>query len=1036
MLRLLGPPELVLDGEVRDIGGPRQRVVLCALALKANRVALMDELIDAVWDDSPPPTARSQIHICIARIRKLFGEGGQPGGIHTRPPGYLLEIPPEDLDSAVFSRQVEIGRSHADAGRLVEAAQALRDGLALWRGPALAGVRSEVVRRNAAVLEQQRFAALEERVRLDLALGRHRETSGELAALVDEFPLSEPLYELFMLALYRSGQQAEALEVSRRAHAVLVEELGIEPGGSLRSLATAILNRDPSLDLPATPGGLVMLGGAVQKPAAPLLVPRQLPHSIADFAGREQELDEIKFLLSDDVDAGTTPYAMRIVVVSGKGGVGKSTLAIRVAHEVEHLFPDGQLYADLGAATSETDITAMLARFLGSLGVSGSALPEDLAARAELYRSRVAGKQMLIVLDYATSEEQILPLLPGTDGCAVIVTSRLRLDGLYGAHQVDVDVFRPDTCMELLARIVGRERVDAEPDAALQLIDFCGGLPLALRIAGARLASKPHWLIATLVRRLNNHARGLDELSYHGVELRSNIALTHELLRSPAKRLFALGALIDAPDFPAWTAAALLDTDLSDAEDTLEILVDARLLDTVRYTGEAVRFRYHNLIRVYALEQLTRSVPASVREGAQARVLGGWLALAEQAHRKDYGGDFCVLHGDADRWRPVDDPGGGPIDVPADWWEAERQSLVAAVRQAAAAGIHELCWDLALTSISLFEVKGCFDDWRETAEVGLAATTIAGNETGRAAMLYSLGGLHMSQRRLDDAQECFAEALSVFRATGNTHGCALVLRNSAIVDRFRGHYAAMASKCREALGQMRQVGDVVGEAHILQSLARYLLDEGDLDQARHHLDDALKLCLRVGYRRGEAMVLNRFAELYLRTDLIELAKQALNRVLLIVRDLGDRTGESFALYGLGIARRREGRLDNAETTLLHAIALAEGVGERMIEGRARYGLGEIGLARGTNAVAAGHLARALAIFSGMGSRLWHAKTLVLLSEVRAADGDVAAARGDLDNADRLLSEVDQKEAGDLRAQLRLTRAALPVGPNAAGSQPD
>jgi predicted ATPase len=305
----------------------------------------------------------------------------------------------------------------------------------------------------------------------------------------------------------------------------------------------------------------VLMTAGPQEPTAPLLVPRQLPHSIADFTGREQEIDQIKLLLSDDADTSMTSYAMRIVVVSGKGGVGKSTLAIRVAHELEDMFPDGQVYADLGGATNETDIATLLARFLGSLGIAGAALPDDLAARAELYRSRVADKQMLVVLDYAANEEQILPLLPGSDGCAVIVTSRLRLDGLFGATQVHVDVFPTDKSMELLTRIVGRERVEAEPDAAVQLIDFCGGLPLALRIAGARLASKPHWRIGTLVRRLGHHARGLDEFSHHGVELRSNIALTHLELRSLSKRLFALCALIDAPDFPAWTAAALLDTD-------------------------------------------------------------------------------------------------------------------------------------------------------------------------------------------------------------------------------------------------------------------------------------------------------------------------------------------------------------------------------------------------------------------------------------------------------------------------------------------
>lgn len=1039
-LRLLGPPEFVVDGEVREIGGPRQRVVLCTLALNANRVTMMDDLIDATWADSPPPTARSQMHICISRLRKHFGPDGQTGAIHTRPPGYQLEIPPEDLDSLVFTRLVAEGRAHAAANRLVEASQALRDGLALWRGPALAGVPSEVVRRSADVLEQQRFAALEERVRVDLALGRHREVSAELTKLVAQFPFSESLHELLMLALYRSGRQADALEAARRARAVLVEEVGVEPGEGLRSLATAILNRAPSLDAPPTvPADPARpAGGTADRPAArgrevaTTLVPRQLPRSIADFTGREGQLGEIKALLSGEMDSTATAYAVGIVVISGPGGVGKSTLAIRVAHELEDLFPDGQLYADLSGVTGENDISTLLARFLGSLGISGSALPDGLSVRAELYRTILAGKRVLVVLDSADDEEQIVPLLPGSDGCAVLVTSRQRLDGLFGAHQIDVDVFHTEKSMELLTRIVGHDRVSSEHEAAVELVEFCGGLPLALRIAAARLAAKPHWQIATLVRRLGDQAHRLDEFSHRGIELRSNIALTHDALDGPARRLFALGALIEAPDFPAWTAAALLDTGLDAAEDVLEALVDVRLLDTVRVDGERVRYRYHNLIRVYALEQLGELIGDADREAALARVLGGWLSLAERAHRKDYGGDFCVLHGTAPRWHPPGEPA-DPVEVPADWWESERRALVSAVRQAAAAGAHELCWDLALTSISLFEVRGHFDDWRDTAEIGLAATTLAGNEIGRAAMLYSLGALHMSQRRLDDAQELFAEALRVFRAHGSAHGCALVLRNWAIVDRLQGRHTAMAGKYEESLALMREVGDVVGEAHVLQSLAHYLLDEGDVERVHRYLDHALVLCRGVGYRRGEAMVLNRFAELHLRTGRIELAKQALHRVVLIVRDLRDRTGESYALYGLAIVRLREGRTDSAEMTMQHAVALARGVGERMIEGRALHVLGEIALSRGANEVAADHLAAAVRIFAAVGSKLWHAKALVLLSEVLLLEGDDERARLDLDLADRLLSEVDEKAAEEVRVRSRVTRAALPVGPDAAGS---
>lgn len=1023
-LRLLGPLELVVDRRLLEIGGPRQRVVLSMLALNANRVTPVDHLIDAVWGLSPPSTARGQIQICISGLRKLFGESVQSGAIRTRPPGYLLEISPSELDSAEFASLVIAARAHAEAGRNAEAAATLRSALALWRGPALAGVDSDLVRRGAALLEDNRLAAVEERVRLDLALGRHEELSGELAALIDEFPLRERLYEFRMLALYRSGRQAEALEVNRRARSTLVEELGIEPGQKLQNLAGAILNRDPALDLQGVNAGSPTAGEATGKAQQQPVFPRQLPGSIADFTGRENHLAEILKVLADEPGAETDPYALRIVAIAGKGGVGKSSLAIRAAHELSEEFPDGHLYADLRGPNGADFTAKVLARFLRALGVAGTGVPDDLGERAEMYRSRLAGKRMLVVLDDVTSEEQVLPLLPGTPSCAVITTGRVRLSGLPGAHLVDVEVFGADHSMELLAKIIGNDRLLAEESSAIELVRLCDGLPLALRIAGARLASKPHWRISALVRRLADEARGLDEFTHHGLELRSNIGLTYRTLSSRNKRLFRLFALIQAPDFAGWTAAALLDSDVIDAEIALESLVDAQLLDTIEYPGERVRYRFHNLIRAYALERLVETEGLAERDDALIRVLGAYLALADQAHRNEHGGDYTILHGTAPRWLPVDCSEVGPGDNSMEWWESERRALVVAIRQAAAAGLDELCWDLALTMVSLFEVKGYFDDWRETARLGLEVTKRAGNRMGHAAMLYSLGSLHMSQKRLDEAEHCFKQALELFRADENTHGCALVLRNWAMVDRFQGRNVTMLAKYDEALDKMRSVGDPVGEAHILQNLARFWVGEGDTDLAREMLDNALTLCQKVGYLRGEAQVVNRFAELYLDTDRVELARQALHRVLLIVRNIGDRVGEVYALYGLGIIRHREGRLDNAEATLRHALSMARRVGERLIEGQALYALGEIELARGNGPPANKYFVEARRLFDELGSMLWQAKTLIHLSEVHQERGELATASQDVEHAARLLSDIESKQAAHLLLTLETKRSAL------------
>jgi DNA-binding SARP family transcriptional activator len=1007
-LRLLGPLEYALNGGVVDLGGARQRIVLAVLGLNANRVTPVAQLIDAVWQAEPPATARAQVQICVSALRKALAEAGAPATIRTRAPGYLLEIPDGELDTVEFTALVAAARAQVSAGHRSSAVATLRRALGLWRGPALVEVHGDVASQEAPALEAERLAALTERIRLDVELGRHEEVVGELAGLVEEHPLSERLSEYLMLALYRSGRQAEALDTCRRVRDTLVEELGIEPGERLRRLENAILQQDTDLDV------------LPDSTAAPFeerrtVVPRRLPASIADFAGRQAVLAEITRFLS-----GETRYGARVVAISGTSGVGKSALAIRAAHELGEAFPDGQLYGDLAAQDEMDRSGALLARFLRAFGVDGAAIPDDHEERADLYRGRLAGKRVLVVLDGAMSEEQVLPLLPAGSGSAVLVTSRPRLSGLPGAHQVDLGVFDLESSLEMLGNILGADRVQDERDTAVELVDLCGRLPLAIRIAGARLASRRKWRLHRLVNRLRDRARRLDELSYHGLEFRSSIALSYRALPTQAKRLFRLFALTTTPDFPDWTAAALLDLDPLSAADVLETLVEAQLLDTVRYPGEQPRYRCHDLIRVYAAERLRDTETEAERAAAVRRLLGAWLARADAAHREEYGGDYTILHGRAPRWRTGAVPG---TDDPIGWLESERRGLVAAVHLAADFGLDETCWDLALTSVTLFEVKGYFDDWRETAERALGVTRQAGNRRGQAAMHYMLGTMRLFQRRIAEAEESFGTALEIFGAVGDEHGRALVLRNAATADGLRSREAAMSAKYGSALTTMRAVGDRIGEAHILRNLAKIHLDAGDAQCAGRLLRTALTHCEQAGYLRGEAQVLIRFAELHLHANRTDLAHQALNRVLLIVRDAGDRIGEAHALYRLGLLRQRTGRLDNADATLRHALTIARLTGERMIEGQALHALGEIALARGDTANGATHVTQAREVFDELGSTLWHAKSLILLSDVDHGRGRVAAARLDVEQATALLDTASSKEALRLREELAALRTA-------------
>ncbi|MFE2752774.1 BTAD domain-containing putative transcriptional regulator [Actinosynnema sp. NPDC059335] len=991
--------------------------MLAMLALRANRVVSVDQLIDVVWGDDPPPTARGQVQTSVSVLRKLLADAGMPNAIKTRSSGYVLEVGEDDLDSKRFGALVATAHRQAAENRIEQAAETLSSALGLWRGPVFDGLHNDLIRNAAAVFEEARLTAAEERVRLELELGRHAAVTGELRSLVAEHPWRERLYSFLMVALYRSGRQAEALEVYRQAWTVLTTEVGIEPGQELRDLERAVLCSDGSLDLrPAEPEAGPP---AVEEPAR---TPRQLPGSIADFVGREDHIADVVGYLTGR-DDGAARYAVPIVAVSGRGGVGKSTLALRVAHEVGGHFPDGHLYVDLRGPDRAEGARELLGRFLRALGTPDAAVPHGLEERASAYRSRLADKRVLVVVDNATDEEQVLPLLPGSPTCGVVVTSRSRLVGLPGAHGVEVEPLDPESATGLLARLVGAERVRAEERAVADIVRYSGGLPLAVRIAGARLAARPHRRIGELAGRMADEDRRLDEFSHQGVDLRSSIDLTHRGLAAPVRRLLRLLALTDAPDFPGWTAAALLDTSPGEAEELLDELVEARLLAALRDDAGRVRYRFHDLIRAYARERLAEAEPAAARRDALARVLGGWLSLAEAAHRKEHGDSYVTVHGRAPRRRLPEWAEQDPVGDPAAWLADERGALVAAIRQAAAVGLSEPCWDLALTAAGLFEVRGHPDDWREALDLVHAAALRAGDRTGTAATRYAFGALHLAHQRLDDADASFAEALDLFVADGNVPGEAMVLRARAVVDRRRGRFDPVRGGYETALDRLREVGDLVGQAAVRANLARFQLAEGEVRKAKALLNEALELYGRADHRRGEADVLCGFAELYLHTHQLALCRQALSRGLRTARDLGDRSGEAYALYCFGLVRRDEGQLDGAAATLAHARNVGEDVGNRLVAGLAGYALGEIALVQVENTAAAEHLERARDVFDALGSVLWLARTHLLLSEAHAAAGAVGSVRRDLDRAAGLLSGVRSRQADRLRRQVVLRRAA-------------
>ncbi|GAB1818061.1 AfsR/SARP family transcriptional regulator [Herbidospora sp. RD11066] len=1018
--RVLGPLEVVVGDDRLDLGSNRQQTVLAVLLLEPNRGVTIGRLVEAVYGDNPPNTSRSQVQICISALRRLFSKHGEPGIITTQSTGYSLRTDLDSVDSHRFQTLTVQARRSRESGEYENAVRTYREALALWRGPALEGIESRFVQSSAGRLEEDRITANEDCLQLELDLGHHHELVSELTTLVDDYPLRERLRGQLMLALYRSGRQVEALQVYRTARRTMIEELGIEPNEQLQQLEYAILTSDERLAAPPTaarPALIVDAGPSttqqpqapppVPPPVPPASVPRLLPTDIADFTGRSKQVEEIRqYLLLAAEDR--TRYAVPIIGIIGKAGTGKSTIAVHSAHGIADLYPDGQLYADLhGGASRPISPMHVLERFLRALGVPGNAIPDSLDERAEMYRGLLADRRTLVVLDDASTEGQVTPLLPGDSGCAVVITSRGRLAGLPGTVHVEVDVFDLQQSIELLSRIAGADRVGAEMDAAAHLAELCGKLPLALRIAGARLSARPHWSIEQLAGRLEDEAHRLDELKHGEMGIRASISLTYESIPDDTRRLFRRLAILDFSAFSAWVSAALLDRPLYETQDLLDDLADAQLIETTGIGhGVHSQYRFHDLIRVFARERLAAEESAAERRAALGRVLGGLLFLTEAAHRNEYGGDHTQVHSGATRWPLPDKLVAQLVSAPLNWYERERLTLVAGIRQAAQAGFADLSWDLAISAVTLFESRAYFDDWRDTHEIALAASRAAGDVRGQAAMLYSLSSLHITEQRFTEARANLDAALTLFQGLPDDLGIALVIRNLALLDRMVGRFDEARDYYERALEIFRRTGDRIAAAYVINSLAQLRLEHDDLRGATGLLAEALRLARDGGSRRVEAQVLHRMGSTLLRSEEPDDASEIFEQALRVVREMGDRTGEAYALQGLGLARLRTGAHEAADAALRQALTLATTTGHRLAEARIKVGLGELALARRHPEEGLPHLREALMLFNRMNASMLEAEALVLVADAYQASGDPEAAREALTEAQELCARMD------------------------------
>ncbi len=966
---VLGPLEMVAGSERVELSGNRQHVVAAMLLLNANRVVSIGRLVEAIYGTDPPPTARSQAQIAVSALRRLFVSRAGGPVISTRGQGYLIETGAAGLDSLCFAQLVTQARH---ATRAEQAVAAYRDALRLWRGPALDGIDSQLVRAAASRLDEERICVHEDRISVELQLGRQHELIGELTELIEEYPLREQLRGQLMLALYRCGRTAEALQVYRVARRTMIGELGIEPGDELKRLEHAVLTGDPGLDLPGA-----RARAAVARPQVPSL----LPTDIADFTGRAEQLGQLAGHL-----AGEARRAVPIIVLAGKGGVGKTSLAVHTAHQLAGAFPDGRLFADLhGQSSHPVSPTQALERFLRALGLPGSDIPEGLDERAEVYRNQMAGRRILVVLDDASDEGQVTPLLPGDGAAGVIVTSRRRLAGLAGARHIEVNVFDADQSLELLAQIAGAGRVQAQHQAAVTVAERCGHLPLALRIAGARLSARPHWRIHKLVERLDDERNRLDELSHAGLGIRASISLSYQSTSEPARTLFRRLALLDLPHFSSWLSAPLLDLPAAQAEDLLDDLVSAQLVETWEpEPGTHRQYRFHDLIRVFAREQLTAEEPAAEQREALERALGAMLYLTEQADRRYFGGAYVGLRTGSRQWPLPERLVAALVADPLSWYEHERGTLVAGVRQAAQAGLTELCWQLAISGVTLFEPRVYLDDWQETHATALAAARQAGDVRGHAAMLYSTGALYTAQQRFAAARDVLGEADRLFTSIHDDLGIALVGDHIAFLDRLSGQLGEAARRYEQVLAILERTGDKIDAAHVLHGLARVKLELDQVDSAQELLAEALRLMRASPCLRIEAQVLHRMGEANLLAQDLDAAAEAFGRSLAKSQDIGDPVGEAYAWLGLGLTWGRQHQLSRASQALERALSLGAAAGERLVQARAMAALGEVALLSGNPAQAAAAGQQAAQLFRSIGATLDEAKALTLVSHAGAA----------------------------------------------------
>jgi DNA-binding SARP family transcriptional activator/tetratricopeptide (TPR) repeat protein len=1039
--RVLGPTELWSAGQPCGLGPARERSALAILLLTPRTIVPVDALIDRLWNARPPPKARDSLSVYVTRLRASLRQAvGDSVRLVGRANGYLVDVAPEAVDLHRFRRLRRQAGALAASGDYQQAAVLLREADGLWHGEALAGIRGDWVARMRDSLEEERRAAILERVECDLELGRHAELVGELGGLLAQYPLDEAIIACQMTALYRSGRSGDALSMYRETRGLLAEEQGTEPGQELSELHQRILRQDPKL--------VARFVGPRPGPVPPL---DTLPPETVGFVGRRQELTQLT------AEHGSTPS---VCVIEGMPGVGKTALAARVARMVADRYPDGVFYLSFHThdpGCPALDSAEALDRLLRMVDLPPRQIPDSPGARAVLWRSELARRRTVLILDDAAGRDQVRPLLPRAGECLVLVTARRRIPDLEGARTLTLDELPLDDAVTMFTQIAGPGRA-RDRDGVATAVELCGRLPLAIQLSAGRLAQGHPPGLADLVEELSLPPAGLGRLGPASPELTSAFDLSYRALEPDHQQLFLRLGVSPCLQVSLHAAAVLGGCTVAEAEKALTVLVDHHLL----VHAPADQFRFHGLIRGYAAARATRDDPAPERHKAIGRLLDYYLFTADQADR--------LLHPLRHRMvvSVTNPPAEGPTlrtpDDAAAWLESEWRSILQAARHADRHDWKRHCADLTHVLAGFVEIRAYWDeaiaaqtlalhaarDLADPARIAHASLelSVVSRQTGRqeaalalaeeAATIYrsladgrgqaealdQIGVANLRAARSREALAYFGEARTLYGDAADQHGVADTLSHSAIACWNLGRYADGMEHLREALSLYRGVADRRGEAKTLNNLGKMQIHCGSPDEALESYQASLEIFTEIGGTQNHAILHQNIGNVLRYKGSYEEALVSGRKALAIFRQIGDLPNEANVLNQIGAVYQGERCDDEALVHYEKARSIAEQIGNLSEHVIALRGIADVYRGSGRYGEALDHYRTALSFAREVGDLYEEAKILVGIAETTLGTQGPHAARIVFRQALDIFEQLGVPEAESARIRLETTDPAF------------